>query len=520
MSAAVTSRSRSGSTRSPISAAASSTSRPAGERRAARARTASRAEAGSSPGRAREHLAHEERVAGGERLDGGRLVAGPVAQRDDRRRRQGRQRDPARRPLAGRLAEGLPQGAVLGQPVVAVRRHDQRPDRAQPTGQVTDQVEGRLVGEVQVLQRRAPTGPRGHRARAGRRAGRRTGCRGGRPSAHATRTAPPHWSATSCSGPRADGVNAPSQALHATRVSWSVEAVDERLDQAGLADARLAGDQHQPTVTPACVVGVGAAASPAAGRARAGASDGRLEARSASAAASWRLATPSLASTAATWWWTVRVERTSRAAMAWSLRPSPSRRQHLLLAGGQPAWVFAGGGLGRRRVRRARRGRPQLLRAIAAAGAAPRASNRLERLAQVVFVVGAEQGQGGVVGPADLVPGRGRPRGASPCSSAAYGAVRSAASGPTSPVIRHRCRATRLSFARGTGRPRGGERELGAGVLVVAGQPARLGPGGAAHRGVRRLAQSCPPTRRPRRAAATPRRPHVAPGRARGGRGR
>ena len=42
--------SRSGSTRSPIRAAASSTSRPPGESRAARASTASRAEAGSSPG--------------------------------------------------------------------------------------------------------------------------------------------------------------------------------------------------------------------------------------------------------------------------------------------------------------------------------------------------------------------------------------------------------------------------------------------------------------------------------------
>ena len=106
-----------------------------------------------------QHLAHEERVAGRERLDGGRLVAGPVAQRDDRRRRQGRQRDPARRPLAGRLAEGLPQRAVLGEPVVAVRRHDQRAYGAQPAGQVTDEVQRRLVGEVQVFEhehRQAP----------------------------------------------------------------------------------------------------------------------------------------------------------------------------------------------------------------------------------------------------------------------------------------------------------------------------------------------------------------------------
>ena len=126
-----------------------------------------------------QHLAHEERVAGRERLHGGRLVAGPVAQRGDRRRRQGRQRDPARRALAGGLAEGLAQGAVLGEPVVAVRRHDQRPDGAQAARQVTDQVEGRLVGEVQVLQHEHREAPVVTVLAQRRRAGRRSGCRGG-----------------------------------------------------------------------------------------------------------------------------------------------------------------------------------------------------------------------------------------------------------------------------------------------------------------------------------------------------
>ena len=76
----------------------------------------------------------------------------------------------------------------------------------------------------------------------------------GTPSAQATRTAPPHWSATSWSGPSADGVNAPSQDVQATRAS--VQAVDEGLDEAGLADARLAGDEDEPAVAAPGIGGV------------------------------------------------------------------------------------------------------------------------------------------------------------------------------------------------------------------------------------------------------------------------
>ena len=203
-----------------------------------------------------EHLAHEERVAGGERLDGGGLVARPVAQRDDRSRRQGREGDPARRPLAGRLAQGLAQGAVLGQAVVAVRRHDQRPDRAQPTGQVTDQVEGRLVGEVQVLHDE-------HRQASLLIVRAQVGEQGGEPgvAGDALGARHPDGSAPLVGDVLkwAEGGRRERPVACAPcdpRVVTRSEALDECLDQAGLADARLPGDQHQPAVTPAGIVGV------------------------------------------------------------------------------------------------------------------------------------------------------------------------------------------------------------------------------------------------------------------------
>ena len=49
-------------------------------------------------------------------------------------------------------------------------------------------------------------------------------------------------------------MKAPSQDVQATRAS--VRSVDEGLDEAGLADARLAGHEHEPTVVPPGVGGI------------------------------------------------------------------------------------------------------------------------------------------------------------------------------------------------------------------------------------------------------------------------
>ena len=227
-------------------------------------------------------------------------MAGPVAERADGRRGQGRERDPARRALTGRLAQGLAQGSVLGQPVVAVRRHDQRPDRAQPAGHVTDQVQRRLVGEVQVLQHE-------HRQAAVLTVLAQVGKQRGEPgvAGHPVGVRHPHGPSPLVGdvlqqpqGGRRE--RAVAGAPRHPRVGGVLESLDERLDEAGLADPRLAGDEHQPTVTPAGVGGV------------------RLERRQllvaleqghqavassclASGAASWRLVTPSLASTVVTW---------------------------------------------------------------------------------------------------------------------------------------------------------------------------------------------------------------------------
>ena len=210
-------------------------------------------DAGARHASAAEDFGDEERVATGERVHGSRLVARCRAQLGHGGRGQRREVDAPRGAQRGDVAQGLAQGAVLGEAVVTVGRDDHRADPAEPPGNVPEQVERRLVGEVQVLDHqdgklRASPLSRSIDNSAAKRASR------GTPSAQATRTAPPHWSATSCSGPSADGVKAPSQ--DAPGHPGVLQPVDEGLDQAGLADAGLPGDQHEPPVATAGVGGV------------------------------------------------------------------------------------------------------------------------------------------------------------------------------------------------------------------------------------------------------------------------
>ena len=204
------------------------------------------------PGRRLQDLGDEERVAAGESVQlvrpGGRCPRPELA--DGRRESGGSAIRPGRRWVAASRRR-LAQGAVLG----AGRRRGTSP-RPGPGRRAAG---GRGGGPGRASPRRRSAGPRS-RAPRGRPCSRSIVTRAekrasrGTPSTQASRTAPPHWSATSRSGPRADGVNMPSLALHATRAS--VSPIHERVEQARLPDARLAGDQHQPPVTPAGVRGV------------------------------------------------------------------------------------------------------------------------------------------------------------------------------------------------------------------------------------------------------------------------
>jgi hypothetical protein len=159
----------------------------------------------------------------------------------DGRRRQPPQADPLG-VLAGQGAEGPPQpGAVAGL-VVAVGEHQQAGQLGDAPGQPADHVQGGVVGPVQVLdhQQRRPAGQlpvqgvqdpvavgaglqgRGQGAAAGpgHVAERAQGPRGGQVVAHADQRPDP---------PRGGG---------------------QLPDQAGLADAGLAGDQRHRAVAP------------------------------------------------------------------------------------------------------------------------------------------------------------------------------------------------------------------------------------------------------------------------------
>ncbi len=248
----MTASSRAGSTRSPTRAAASSTARPGGDSRAARASTASRADAGSSSPVGAQDLADEERVATGQRVYDIRLVTRRLAQLGDGRGGERGEVDAPRGTERGDVAQGLAQGAVIGQTVVAVGGDHHGADSAQAARDVADQVQRGLVGEVQVLhdqhgQAIVVTVLAQHRQERGET----------RLARHALATRDPDRPAPlvghvleRAEGRRREGSVAgrPGEAC--------VEAVDEGLDEAGLADARLSGHQHEPTVVVPDVGGV------------------------------------------------------------------------------------------------------------------------------------------------------------------------------------------------------------------------------------------------------------------------
>ncbi len=188
-------------------------------------------------GRRGQRLGDEERVPAGQRVHLGRAVR-VAGQLGHRRRRQRLRAQPAR---AGQLAEQGAQRMARLEVTRAQRQHQQAVPVADAPGQVPQQVEGGVVGPVHVLHREHghrrpvqlgdgrgehPLGPTGPDRR-----GQRPGGVDGRVAQRPERAA------------GAQVVAAPDEGAHAP-----VERRQERPQQAGLADAGLALDQHHAAV--------------------------------------------------------------------------------------------------------------------------------------------------------------------------------------------------------------------------------------------------------------------------------
>jgi hypothetical protein len=181
------------------------------------------------------------------------LAARPLAQLDHRGAGERWQRDPSGGADRRGVAERLPQGAVLGEAVVAVGGDHHGADPAQAAGDVAEQVQRGLVSEVQVLQDQhgqAPVLPvlAQHREQRGEACLARHALAAGDPD----RAAPLVGHVLE----RAEGRGRERPVAGRPRETGVGETVHEGLDEAGLADAGLAGHQHQPTVVVPRVGGV------------------------------------------------------------------------------------------------------------------------------------------------------------------------------------------------------------------------------------------------------------------------
>ena len=198
----------------------------------------------------REDLGDEERVARrhGEHLVGVDPAGG--AQPPDRVRRQAPQWQPLDPARGRRLAEQLLQGMLSGQLVVAVGQHQHRRQAGDPACQVSQHVQGGLVGPVHVLHHqdgRVP-GP----VQLGPQRGQHCvplaalGQRPGQLGADLADQVPERPQ-----GPRGAEVVAVAD----QQAPLGRQQPAQRPDQARLADAGLAGDEHQPALAGRRLVG-------------------------------------------------------------------------------------------------------------------------------------------------------------------------------------------------------------------------------------------------------------------------
>jgi hypothetical protein len=190
-----------------------------------------------------QHLGDEKRVAGGRGEHPAGVDLAGRAQPPDRVRRQAPQRQPAHPARGRRLAEQRLEGMLAGQLVVAVGQHQDGRQLGDPPGQEAQHVQGGLVGPVHVLHHqdgRVPgpvqLGPQRGQHRVPLAALRQRPGQLGADVADQVAERP--------QGPRRAQVVAVADQQAPVRRQQPVQ----RPDQARLADAGLAGDEHQPAL--------------------------------------------------------------------------------------------------------------------------------------------------------------------------------------------------------------------------------------------------------------------------------
>ncbi len=98
-----------------------------------------------------EHFCDVERVSAGQPVQRGRIKPACTGQAPHRVRGQGRKLDTPRRPLPDQLTKSRTQGVTWGQVLAAVGDEEQNGGVRQPPAKEPQQVNGRLIGPVDVL---------------------------------------------------------------------------------------------------------------------------------------------------------------------------------------------------------------------------------------------------------------------------------------------------------------------------------------------------------------------------------
>ena len=110
------------------------------------------------PGRGRDlthpglhHFGHVERVPAGQPVQRGRFQPAAGGQHRRRARGQRGEADPPDRPLGGQVPQGNAERIVRGQPFIPVGRDEQHGGVPDPPAQKPQQVDGGLIGPVDIL---------------------------------------------------------------------------------------------------------------------------------------------------------------------------------------------------------------------------------------------------------------------------------------------------------------------------------------------------------------------------------
>ncbi|HEY1275473.1 MAG TPA: hypothetical protein VGF25_11200 [Thermoleophilaceae bacterium] len=184
-----------------------------------------------------EYLGHVERVAAGPAMELGGVEVRGAGERRHRVDRQGPEREPGHGGAA-QVPQGHPHGMGAVELLLPVRRDDERRQRRDPPGQQTQQVEGRLVGPVEILDHEHRRAPAAELLRQRRRERRRRGVLVGERRELAARVA----------GDVQEGAERPrgvEGVAAAPEQAGLRQAGAEGAQERRLADARLAGHEHE-----------------------------------------------------------------------------------------------------------------------------------------------------------------------------------------------------------------------------------------------------------------------------------